>query len=49
MRNWHWIVIGALVGIASGAIFGFDYALAGLGIGLAGGGAIMFGLRRRGL
>lgn len=45
MKNWHWIVIGALVGAACGSIFGMDYALAGLGIGLAGGAAIMLGMR----
>ena len=45
MRNWHWIAIGAAVGAASGSIFGMDYALAGLGIGLAGGAAIMVGMR----
>ena len=45
MSNWHWILVGAVVGIGSGAIFGTDYALAGLGIGLAGGAAIMFVLR----
>lgn len=45
MRNWQWIVIGAAVGTASGAIFGIEYAIAGAGIGLAAGAAIMFGLR----
>jgi len=45
MRNWHWIPLGAVVGVAAGAIFGFDYALAGLGLGLVAGGAIMLTLR----
>lgn len=45
MRNWHWIPLGAAVGVAAGAIFGFDYTLAGLGLGLVAGGAIMLTLR----
>lgn len=45
MRNWHWIAVGAAVGLASGAIFGIDYAVAGLGIGLAAGAAITIGMR----
>ena len=45
MSNWYWIAIGAVVGAGSGAIFGADYALAGLGIGLAGGAAIAFVMR----
>lgn len=45
MKNWHWIVIGAVVGAASGTIFGVDYAIAGTGIGIAAGAAIMLGLR----
>ncbi len=32
-----WIAIGALVGCAAGAVFGTDYAIAGIGIGVAGG------------
>jgi hypothetical protein len=44
MRHWQWIVIGGAVGAACGAIFGMDYAIAGTGIGLAAGAAIMFGL-----
>lgn len=47
MRNWHWIIIGAGVGLASGAVFGLDYALAGIGIGVAGGLAVALGLRTR--
>ena len=47
MKNWHWIVIGAAVGLGSGALFGVDYALAGLGIGVVGGAAIMVAMRRR--
>ena len=45
MKNWHWIPIGAMVGAASGSVFGMDYALAGFAIGLAGGAAIMVGMR----
>ena len=45
MKNWQWLVIGAAVGAACGAIFGTDYAVAGTGIGLVAGAAIMFGLR----
>lgn len=47
MKNRHWIAIGAAVGLGSGAIFGFDYALAGLGIGLFGGVAITVAMLRR--
>lgn len=45
MRNWHWIVIGAAVGLGAGAVFGLDYAIAGMVMGLAGGGGIAFVLR----
>lgn len=45
MKNWHWIGIGALAGIASGAIFGFDYAIVGLGLGIVAGAGIMLGMR----
>lgn len=45
MRNWYWIVVGAVAGLGAGAIFGVDYALAGMAMGLAGGGAIAFVLR----
>ncbi len=45
MSNWHWLPIGAVVGTGSGAIFGMDYAMAGLGIGLAAGAAITFVMR----
>lgn len=45
MKNHYWPVIGALVGGAAGAVFGPDYALAGAGIGLAGGIAIFLALR----
>lgn len=47
MRNWHWMAIGAVVGVAAGSVFGADYALAGLGIGLAAGAGIVAGMRRR--
>lgn len=45
MKNWHWIATGAAVGVASGSIFGMNYALAGLGIGIVGGIAIMAVMR----
>ena len=47
MKNAYWIVIGAMVGFGAGLLFGFDYALAGAGIGVIGGGAIMFAMRDR--
>ena len=46
MKGWHWIAIGALVGFAAGSIFGITYAIAGIGIGMAGG--IAIGLTMRG-
>ena len=46
MKSWYWIAIGALVGFGCGAIFGMDYAIAGIGIGMAGGIAIAIGIRR---
>jgi len=45
MKNRHWPPLGAAVGVAAGALFGFDYALAGLGLGLVAGGAIMLAMR----
>lgn len=45
MKNWYWIAIGALVGLGCGALFGADYAIAGTGIGIAGGIAIAIGMR----
>lgn len=45
MKNWHWLPVGAAVGVGSGAIFGLDYALAGLALGLVAGAAIMLALR----
>lgn len=47
MKSWHWIAIGAVVGLAAGAIFGFDYALAGLGLGLMAGVGIVAGIGGR--
>jgi hypothetical protein len=46
MKNWHWLPVGIAVGLGCGALFGFDYALAGGAIGLAGGLAIALSLRR---
>ncbi len=45
LKAWHWILIGAMVGVASGAIFGMAYALAGAVIGLAGGAAMALAMR----
>lgn len=47
MRNAVWIVIGLVVGLAVGTVFGFDYAIAGAGIGAVGGGAIFLVMRGR--
>ncbi len=47
MKNVMWIPIGTVAGIASGAIFGVDYAIAGSIIGLAAGVGIWTGLRVR--
>ncbi len=41
-----WVVVGALAGLAAGLPFGSDYALAGAGLGMAGGLGIHVGLRR---
>jgi hypothetical protein len=47
LKGWYWIFVGALVGFAAGSIFGMDYAIAGIGIGMAGGIAIRLGMRSR--
>lgn len=47
MRNWHWIAVGAVIGLAAGSVFGSDYALAGLGLGLAAGAGIVAGMGGR--
>jgi hypothetical protein len=47
LKGWYWIFVGALVGFAAGSIFGTDYAIAGIGIGMAGGIAIRIGMRSR--
>ncbi len=44
-RNHTWVVIGAGVGLAAGAIFGWAYAVAGLFIGLVAGTTIWLSLR----
>ncbi|MBN9037163.1 MAG: hypothetical protein J0H53_13910 [Rhizobiales bacterium] len=43
-----WVLAGAAAGIASGALFGWPYVLAGSGIGVAAGLGIAVGLRIRG-
>ena len=45
MKNLHWIAIGAVVGVGSGAIFGWDYMIAGAGIGVVAGTVIALVLR----
>jgi hypothetical protein len=45
LKGWHWIFVGALVGLAAGSVFGADYAIAGIGIGMAGGIAITLAMR----
>lgn len=47
MKNWHWIAIGAVIGLAAGSVFGFDYALAGMGLGLAAGVGVVAGMGGR--
>ena len=47
MKGWYWIFVGALVGFAAGSVFGTDYAIAGIGIGMAGGIAIYTAMRAR--
>jgi len=47
MRNIYWIGIGGVAGLASGALFGFDYALVGLVMGLIAGAGVAFTLRAR--
>ncbi|QIS94615.1 hypothetical protein FQ775_23710 [Nitratireductor mangrovi] len=46
MRLLIWLSIGAVVGLACGLPFGRDYALMGLGLGIAGGFGVFLGLRR---
>jgi hypothetical protein len=38
-------MIGAVVGLVCGSLFGTTYAIAGIGIGIAGGLAIYVGMR----
>jgi hypothetical protein len=42
-----WIPLGGIVGLAAGFLYGGDYVLPGLAIGLAAGLGIFWGLRRR--
>ncbi len=45
MKGPYWIMTGAVVGLFAGALFGATYAIAGVGIGVAGGLAIYVGMR----
>jgi hypothetical protein len=47
LKGQRWTFIGALVGLAVGSVFGVDYAIAGIGIGMAGGIAITIAMRPR--
>lgn len=40
-----WVLAGAAAGVASGALFGWPYMLAGAGIGVVAGAGIALGLR----
>lgn len=44
-KSHAWVPIGAAVGLAAGAIFGWAYALAGFFIGLVAGTTIWLSLR----
>jgi len=45
VKRSYWIFVGALVGFAAGMVFGIDYTVAGIGIGMAGGIAISLAMR----
>lgn len=45
MKGPYWIMTGAAVGLLAGSLFGASYAIAGVGIGIAGGLAIYVGMR----
>jgi len=45
LQRSYWIVVGALVGFAVGMVFGTGYAIAGIGIGMAGGIAVSLAMR----
>jgi hypothetical protein len=45
MKGPYWPLIGAVVGLVAGSAFGTQYAIAGIGIGMAGGLAIYVGMR----
>jgi hypothetical protein len=47
LKASYWLFVGALVGFAAGSIFGVNYAIAGIGIGMAGGIAISLTMRGR--
>jgi hypothetical protein len=47
LKAWYWIFVGAAVGFVAGSIFGADYAIAGIGIGMAGGIAVGLAMRGR--
>jgi len=45
LKRSYWIFVGAVVGFAAGMVFGTDYAIAGIGIGMTGGIAITLAMR----
>ena len=45
LKGPYWVVVGAIIGVAAGAVFGVQYAIAGVGIGMAGGIAVYMAMR----
>ena len=45
MKGPYWIFTGTIIGLLAGSLFGSTYAVAGVGIGMAGGLAIYVGMR----
>jgi hypothetical protein len=45
LKGHWWIGVGAAVGLAAGSVFGVQYAIAGIGIGMAGGIAVYLAMR----
>jgi len=45
LKGPWWIGVGAAVGLAAGSVFGVQYAIAGIGIGMAGGIAVYLAMR----
>jgi hypothetical protein len=48
LKRQNWIMIGAMVGFFAGLPFGTVYAIAGIGIGMAGGIGISLAMRPHG-